>query len=576
MLDRKYGVFALRPRSRGMKLVLLSPYLLAVLSGMLLGFSGPPYPTGFLAVFGLVPVLLAVEGAGTLRRAFGLAYVSSLVLLLIVTYWTLLGDHWYLVVSAILFLLAYPVVLTIPFVLWKLTTRNFGLVVSYVLFPFFWVAVEYVQSRTELTIPFVRLAHSQTYSIAAIQLTSLAGVSGLSFMLGVSNIMFFATVRKLSSLGWKVKPLRSASLLIGGIATAALPSLYGTAVLRDDAKPSPGDKDVRVALIQPDIDPYEKWVGNVKKQLSELTFLTQQSLQERPDLVIWSETAIPLYILRPENDSLFYALQSIVQKSEVPLLTGYTDWIEYPEVIDAPRGAKFTPEGVHYDIFNAAMLMSPRSGVQERYYKIILLPFFEHVPYVDALGSFIDLDILRWNFGTGGYRAGVDTTLFSIRRGGSRQAQFGVVICYESIFSEFVASFARRGAEFLVILTNDSWWGNSAAPYQHRQFAVLRAVENRRWVVRCANGGISCVIDPYGRIIAQTQFGTKDVLVKEVRPKSGLTFYTKHGDWVGKSSVIVLCIALTGCAGSILMRRARISRASDEQTRDAEEASHVH
>jgi apolipoprotein N-acyltransferase len=564
MLDRKWRVFARRPRDRRMKFVRPPPYLLAVLSGVLLGFSGPPYPTGFLAVFGLVPVLLAIEGAGTLRRTFGLAYVSSLVLLLIVTYWTLLGDHWYLVVSAILFLLAYPVVLTIPFVLWKLTTRTFGLTVAYFLFPFFWVAVEYVQSRTELTIPFIRLAHSQTYNTAAIQLTSLAGVSGLSFMLGVSNIMLFAAVRKLSSLRWKVEPLRSASLLIGGIVTAALPSLYGTAVLRDAAEPAQGYKNVRVALIQPDIDPYEKWVGNVRKQLSELTFLTQQSLQEKPDLVIWSETAIPLYILRPENDSLFHALQSIVRQSEVPVLTGYTDWIEYPDSVDAPRGTKFTPEGIHYDIFNAAMLLSPRSGVRERYYKIILLPFFEHVPYVDALGSFIDLDILRWNFGTGGYRAGIDTTVFTIRSRESRQARFGVVICYESLFSDFVASFARKGAEFIVILTNDSWWGNSAAPYQHRQFAVLRAVENRRWVVRCANGGISCVVDPYGRITAQTSFGTQAVLTRNITPSSSLTFYTRHGDWVGKASFITVCITLVGFCGDILRRRFRTRSSNGE------------
>ncbi len=120
------------------------------------------------------------------------------------------------------------------------------------------------------------------------------------------------------------------------------------------------------------------------------------------------------------------------------------------------------------------------------------------------------------------------------------------MVCYESIFPEFVSSFVNRGAEFLVFITNDSWWGNTSGARQHCQFAVLRAIENRRWVVRCANGGISCFIDPFGRIIDKTQMYTEASITGSIEPRTELTFYSRHGDWLPRIAAIVAAFMIGG------------------------------
>jgi apolipoprotein N-acyltransferase len=171
-----------------------------------------------------------------------------------------------------------------------------------------------------------------------------------------------------------------------------------------------------------------------------------------------------------------------------------------------------------------------------------MVPIAERVPYADA---FYFLDFLRWGVGIGGWQIGPDSTIFVEQRTGTR---FSTMICYESTYPDFVAAFVRKGAEFIAIITIDSWWDRMSGAYQHQQFAIFRAVENRRWIARCAVGGFSCFIDPYGRVYDKTDLFTQTSLVRTLERSSALTIYTAHGDWL---SEVCLLVAGMFCAAAL-------------------------
>jgi len=182
-----------------------------------------------------------------------------------------------------------------------------------------------------------------------------------------------------------------------------------------------------------------------------------------------------------------------------------------------------------YTTYNSVLLLKPGTREYQQYGKMHLVPMGEHVPFAEQF-SFL-ADEFKWGVGLSGWNVGKDTVVFNVSvemDGEDKIVKINGQVCYESIFPLFAPNFVQRGAEVIAVVTNDSWYGNSSGPYQHKEFAVLRAVENRRSVVRCANGGISCIINPLGIIEAETEMFTKTVLVGEVSLQNEKTFYTKH------------------------------------------------
>jgi apolipoprotein N-acyltransferase len=265
--------------------------------------------------------------------------------------------------------------------------------------------------------------------------------------------------------------------------------------------------------------------------------LTDSAAGGGSTLVLWPETALPLYLLHPANAGLFTQIRRQADTLGISLLTGSPDMIRYPDSAHAPPGSKISVSGESYETFNGAILLTPRDTVVQRYAKRILVPFAERVPYSTELAF---LNAMKWNFGLGGWNLGRDPGVMTMQEGARGGVEFGVMICYESIYPALVAGDVRRGARFLAVVTNDSWWGNTSGAYQHKQIGILRAVENRRWLVQCANGGISCFIDPFGRTVASTPMFVRTILAGSVEPRSDLTFFTLHGDWLAE-----LCLVLS-------------------------------
>ena len=525
--------------------------LLAICSGIFLGCAFPPVPAGILAFFAFVLFFIVFEQIDTYGRAFGYSYLIFLVFNVITLYWTggfTHGRDGYLMLAGGALVVVHPVFFFIPVAAMIFLRRQFSARVSVLSFPFLWVAFEYLHSKGEMAFPWLTVGNTQTYNTATIQFAAFTGVYGISFWILTVNVLLYLVYSRIAAGRWQPLSGGALSAVVGIFLLFLLPTFYGMNVLREEPPTHYAQSpDVRVAIVQPNIDPFEKWVDTVKdRQLDVLRTMTRRL--PAVDLVLWPETAVPFYILSPENRLTFALIKHDVDSLHTSLLTGIPDSHIYRGDEKAPKSSKITRGGIRYDTYNGSMLLQAGRDTVQRYSKTLLVPFGERVPFSEEL-SF--LNAMQWNFGLGGWGIGNDTTVFQVQKADSTGTsfRFAAVICYESIYPGYVAAFVKKGAEFLTVITNDSWWGNTSGAYQHRQFAALRAVENRRWIARCGNGGISCLIDPYGHFVETTDLYTRTTLIGNVQRRTDLTFYTEHGDWFAELVTVLSLLILAAAAG---------------------------
>lgn len=539
-----------------------SNLLLAILSGILLGFSFPPSPLGILACVGLVPLLVALEGINSIWRGLRISYIAMMVFHAITLNWTggfSHGKDIYMMIAGSITILVHPFFYFLPMGAYLCVRKYLGRGVALAAFPLLWVGYEYSHTLSEWSFPWLSLGNSQTYSIPTIQIASVTGVLGLSLWIVILNAILFHVVSLIpgrsTSSGRRTLLRWSAAFVIVGIA----PSLHGLAVLAGAAGEQVGGKPVTVGMIQSNGDPWEKWSlddwGSIEPFMKMTDTLLRRAEGRRPDLVLWPETAIPFYMLSPANAQVRSRFSRWVDSADVSVLSGMPQVVFYQDSAHAPKWARVARSGrLRYETFNAEALLTPHSESVTWYGKMKMVPLAERVPYAETFSSF---DFLRWGVGIGGWSIGRDTVVFTEPRSGARFASF---ICYESVYPEFVGEFVRRGAQFIAIITIDSWWGKMSGAYQHKQVAVLRAIENRRWIARCALGGISCYIDPYGRTYDATPLLTRATLVRTFPLSDEQSFYTVHGDWLGQLALFGSGMLLAAAVGqAFTLRRRRLS-----------------
>jgi apolipoprotein N-acyltransferase len=290
------------------------------------------------------------------------------------------------------------------------------------------------------------------------------------------------------------------------------------------SRPLPETGRTVVGLVQGGIRQEEKWVPeNAWENVDRHVQLTAEAAERGARLVVWPESAVPF--LYDRDASLATLLQETVRRHDVHLFFGNDDLES-----GGPGGRR---------IYVGAKLLSPEGRVTARYRKMQLVPFGEYVPLqpLFTLGGRVTAKLVQevsdFSPGTQAVTGDVD---------GHRVGGF---ICYEAIFPGLVRGFAAQGAELLVNVTNDAWYGTTSAPYQHLAMAAFRAVENRRYLVRAANTGITAVVDPWGRVLEPTRLFDRAVLVREVAFVGRTTFYTRHGDVFARScAAIALALVL--------------------------------
>ena len=517
--------------------------LLALSGGLMLGGAFPPSPFTTLAYVAFVPLFLLfdrIRKAGTLVRW---NYLALLVFHLSTLYWTggftHMRDPWMMAAGGAL-LLIHPLFF-LPVVLAAHVVRcRLGLLSGLVAFVVSWIAFEYLHSLGELAFPWIAIGNSQALDLARSQIVEYTSVLGLSALTLTFNALAFLLMIRLAAREWRLRAPKAIIAAVLLVAVYVLPLVYGEFRLRQVEREQ--GPVLHVGLVQPNIDPWEKWgeqfgtkwTGYLE-QLDLHLRKTSELSGRRPDLVLWCETAVPFHLLHPRYAPSLERLQHSVATSGVPVFTGLPT-AEYFRAADAPVTAtRIEASDSYVQSYNSATLFSPDGTIGPVYRKMILVPFGERIPYANALRFLIEP--LRWNVGISSWGMGRDTVVYRFRTQAGDSARFSGMICYESVFPNFVRQFTLRGAEFLVVITNDSWWGNTSGVYQHAAYASLRAIENRRWVVQSANGGISLIVRPSGRIESATHMYTATELFGRIERRSDLTPYVRWGDWLGVSAL---------------------------------------
>lgn len=499
--------------------------LLLILSGIILGISFPPFPfpITLLIFVGLIPYFIVIKRRTTLASISRATFLFSLVFSLITIYWV---GSWsseadpYLMLAGVALLLVYPCVMLIPSTLFYLTRKVFPKFDAIWFFPLFWVTLEYLLTQTDLRFPWLLLGHGLAKFNLFIQGSDIVGTNGLSLIAAYINVLLFKSFfEKNSEEKFRLKPLLIAVFIF---LCMIIYGIYKTSTFRIS------ERKVRIGIVQPNLNPWDKWsTGNLSDLLNMYLTLSQKCVDEGAEVILWPETALPVYAFGGTYPMVENSIYNFLDTNNVSLLTGMPDIIYDLNQNSIPEDSKYSGQGnYYYRTYNAVLGLNPGSRNIQRYGKMKLVPLGERVPFVDQF-AFLG-DLLKWGVGITGWNIGKDTTVFKIKNEKIDTIKVGGLVCYESVDPVFVTAFVQKGAELITVVTNDSWYGKSSGPYQHKDFAMLRAVENRRSVVRCANGGVSCIINAKGKILAETKMFEKTTLVGEVPLQDEKTFYSEN------------------------------------------------
>lgn len=516
--------------------------LLCVASGLLLGLAFPPSPLYSLAYVGLVPFLFLFERLEKIGSLLRYSYLMLFVFHALTIYWvggfTHMRDQ-YLVLSGVGLLAVHPMFYWIPLVAAHFIRKRLGRTAWLAAFPLLWVGFEYFHSLGEFTFPWLTLGNSQAYDLHRIQVAEVVSVYGVSFLVVSFNVLAYAYIRNVALERWKFSEARSLMLLSALILVYVVPFVIGASLLkRYDSLPD--GKPVKVGIVQPNIDPFEKWgegsssrwegyTNQLKIYFREMRNLSKDSL----DLIVLPETAIPFHILLSQNTAYYNLFKHEVDFANTPVFTGLADGY-YTDSANASVTAMKSGDA-WFESFNSATLFLPYVGNGPVYHKVVLVPYAERVPYAEVFRFLIEP--LKWGVGISSWGKGTEQIVYNLGLRNGDSTSFSGMICYELVYPEYVREFVRRGAKFLVVISNDSWWGNTSGAYQLAAYTAIRAVETRRWIVRCANGGISGVIDPAGRLISGTEMYEAATFAENIRATEEETFFVQHGDLAGPGSI---------------------------------------
>jgi apolipoprotein N-acyltransferase len=496
---------------------------LAALSGLLLAASFPSPDLGFLAWFSLIPLLRAATGRPPLQ-GFLLGGLTGILFFAGTISWV---SHSLCFYGDVPLLSAW--LLTLLFCAYcALYPALFGMIIAHTgrrrpgtLFlaaPAAWTALELARAQVLTGFPWALLGYTQYRWLPLVQIADICGVYGVSFLIVLAN----------AALAGIIGDRRQVGPLLASLAVLGAAAGYGVLRLQEQAAGPP----LRVAVVQGNIEQDRKWDPAYQSEvIAVYERLTRDAVRSRPDVVIWPETATPFSFggVERNDPQLTDGLRNFVRTTGTPLLTGSPTY---------ERGANRI-----YELRNSALLLDRDGSTAAVYHKRRLVPFGEYVPLGRLL--FFAGKMVRT---AGDFRPGGAYTVMELRpRREERAVPFSTVICYEIVFPDLVRRFVDRGAVVMTTITNDAWFGRTAAPYQHFAMAVLRAVENRVPVARAANTGISGFIDARGRIVAATDIFTEACLVSDLIPASGSrTFYTRCGDvfaWLCGLMTLVLSAA---------------------------------
>lgn len=395
----------------------------------------------------------------------------------------------------------------------------------------FWISFEYLQHHWALPWPWLTLGNGFSNTVKLIQWFEFTGVLGGSLWILLSNILIFELIKTFAG-----SAILKRATLVSAVAVVVLPILLSLNIY---SVISPEGATKNVLILQPNIDPYtEKFSGmSAEEQLDRIFSLAESNVADSTDFIIAPETALPVMwedSLAGLNSSIASIRKIVSQFPDGGFISGAMTQRRLLNDEIITETARPSADGTYFfELYNSALFVDQRNKVQISH-KSILVNGVEKMPF-QKYASFMEKYLLHLG-GTSGSLASGEPVLFSGKNG----VKIGPVICFESVFGEFCSQIVGQGADFLVVLTNDGWWKESAGSWQHFGYARIRAIETRRNVLQCANTGISGVINSRGDVVSKTEINEIATLNSAIHINTQTSFYTQYGDLTGK-----ICLAFS-------------------------------
>lgn len=414
-----------------------------------------------------------------------------------------------------------PLLMALVFRIYYSLRQKLNLSWSFIGLISFWIGYEYLHQTWDLAFPWMTLGNGFANFHQIVQWYAFTGVYGGTLWIWLCNILLFTYYKHYKQ---QKKNTNKRKILVATFGIIVIPIVLSTIQYfnyQEHINPS------EIAVVQPNIDPYQKFgLITPEEQLNHLIDLSESVAKPNTEFFIWPETAI--------------SNRSGIQESEFRNYSSYTQIVDflsnfhngnvlsgiesYELFNERPTLTARPFKDQYIESYNASVMIDGSSKLQY-YHKSKLVPGVERMPFGEAL-AFMKPLFAHFGGTTGGYGSDEEPTVFYSQSG----IGIAPVICYESIWGDYVAAYVKQGAQVIAVVTNDGWWKNTSGKDQHLEYAKLRAIENRRWVARSANTGISGFINQRGDIVQKTSWWVPAALSQEVNLNEELTFYTKYGD----------------------------------------------
>lgn len=567
------------------------PLTVVLISGLMLVLSFPPFPFSFLAYIAFVPLLLVMDHtpdrvyedrfwgffkagliniwrfvtlqfiwrfrrkgwAGWLYKRktisryaqiFRYAYLTFLI-------WNVGGCYWIMLTAlgvsspaekitaltaGLVANLINPFLMTIPVYLFARLRRASTAFIFSLGFVAFWVTFEWLHFNWELSWSWLTLGHSQTFHPGWIQYAEFTGTLGISLHILLINVLVYQMIRSAQVSKYKRYAFAGTIVLL-----LVFPLIITPFILNPDRDTFQPKGTLNVRLLQPNIDPYDKFSGTARDQIQGFAELMRQPGVDSIDLAVLPETAIPRIVWnhRLRSDALLRPIWAVLlEYPDLSLLTGLTEG----RMIDSTRelvssSARYAPSIGYYEYYNATALLGNGDSIQT-FQKGKLVPMVERMPYLEYLAFLKDYNMdLGGSFGNYGKPPSMHPLVMP------NGAEIASLVCYESEYGNYMRPLITENPGLLSIATNDGWWNfsnstnersGSSGHIQHAHFASLRAIETRREVIRSANTGISLFTDNQGNILQPTEYWTETFTDRTCNLYEGRTFYVRYGDYIGQ------------------------------------------
>jgi len=493
--------------------------LLSVISAVSLTIGFPPNVFFLGMALGFIPILVIEKEIFSINQKAS-PWLFWRYLFATFWLWNILATYWVANAALVAGLFANVVnalLMTIPWIIFHIICRKNFNWWRYVILACMWIMFEYIHSVWEISWPWLTLGNSLGTAYQFAQWYEYTGYFGGSIWIWALNIAGFyilsgSTIRKTYLTG--------IFLLI-----FIIPSLFSLYLYKNT--PELG-KEINVSIIQPNYEPhYEKFSVPTEVQVAKMFRLADSVIDKETKLILFPET-----ILDPVNLDQLYArspymleLHELFRKApNAYIIAGLGGYHTFSTPPDRPSVRE--SEGTYYEVYNAAVMLQPDTAVVQEYYKSKFVPGAEIFPYKNIL-PFLKPLVRKLGGTYEGFAGQPYPTNFTFD-----QESVAPIICYESIYGGYVAKYVRSGANLLAIMTNDGWWDDTPGYRQHLAIGRLRAIENRRDIIRSANTGISCFINQRGDVSQPTLYETDAAINGKVNLNKKTTFYTRHGDWI--------------------------------------------